>query len=73
MEWLQLTCPTSPCPCRDKWNKLDFVLVLLSLLDLAVTFMHATFVRVLRVLRVQRLLRLVRVLRFVRFFRDSKV
>lgn len=58
---------------RDHWNKLDFLLVVMSLFELAVAFLNTSFVRVLRVLRVQRLLRLVRVLRVVRIFRNSKV
>ena len=35
--------PSNPAsaPRRDKWNRLDFVLVMLSLLDLAISFLKA--------------------------------
>lgn len=39
------------------------MLVVLAIIDVALTFLHATFLRVLRIFRLQRLLRTVRILR----------
>lgn len=36
---LDLCSPCKPSPLQDNWNKLDFVLVVLSLLDLIVSFL----------------------------------
>lgn len=48
---------------QDSWNKFDFMLVVFAIVDVALTFLHATFLRVLRIFRLQRLLRTVRLLR----------
>ena len=43
---------------QEDWNKFDFVLMLLAVIDLALSFLHTSFIRALRVLRAQKLLRL---------------
>ena len=57
----------NPKPCtgwrvywKEGWNRFDFALVVLAILDLAVSSLHLSFLRALRVLRAQRLLRLLR-------------
>ena len=45
-------------PVQEDWNKFDFVLMLLAVIDLALSFLHTSFIRALRVLRAQKLLRL---------------
>ncbi|GIL55074.1 hypothetical protein Vafri_10591, partial [Volvox africanus] len=47
----------------DPWNKFDFVVVVSGLVEVALSFLHTGYVRVLRVFRLQRLLRLTRLVR----------
>lgn len=47
------------------WNKLDYVLVSLSIIDLAFSYLQSSFLRILKVLRAQKLLRLLRMTRMV--------
>jgi len=45
---------------KDKWNRFDFFLALMCVVDLAASALALSFIRALRVLRAQRLLRLLR-------------
>ncbi|GIM03600.1 hypothetical protein Vretimale_8331, partial [Volvox reticuliferus] len=47
----------------DPWNKFDFVVVVSGLVEVALSFLHTGYVRVLRVFRLQRLLRVTRLVR----------
>eukprot|EP00798_Chlamydomonas_sp_ICE-L_P015920 gene15920-22054_t len=48
---------------KDDWNKLDFILALLAIIELAASNLQLNFLRALRVLRAQRLLRMLRVVK----------
>ncbi len=41
------------------WNRLDFLLLVLGLLDLVLSMLQSNFLRILRVFRIQRLIALV--------------
>ena len=45
---------------KDNWNKLDFIILLLSLVDLTTTSINFQIVKVFRVLRILRPLKLIR-------------
>lgn len=47
------------------WNKVDFCLVLLSIVDLAFSYLQSSFLRIVKVLKAQKLLRLLRMTRMV--------
>ncbi|KAG2432797.1 hypothetical protein HXX76_008531 [Chlamydomonas incerta] len=57
---------------KVSWNKLDFVLLVLGLLDLVVSMLQSNFLRILRVFRVQKLIALVRVARFAQVVKSVK-
>eukprot|EP00198_Chlamydomonas_reinhardtii_P001158 XP_001690493.1 voltage-gated Ca2+ channel, alpha subunit [Chlamydomonas reinhardtii] len=57
---------------KVSWNKLDFVLLVLGLLDLVVSMLQSNFLRILRVFRVQKLIALVRVARFAQLVKSVK-
>jgi hypothetical protein len=48
------------------WNKLDCFLVSFSILDLALSFLQSSFLRIAKVLKAQKLLRLFRMTRMAR-------
>ena len=48
------------------WNKLDFSLVMLSVVDIAFAYLESSVLRLVKVLKAQKLLRLLRVTRMVR-------
>ena len=47
------------------WNKMDYVLVVLSILDLGFSYLRSSFLRIVKVFRLQKLLRLLRMTRMV--------
>ncbi|KAG2448926.1 hypothetical protein HYH02_006274 [Chlamydomonas schloesseri] len=57
---------------KVSWNKLDFVLLVMGLLDLVVSMLQSNFLRILRVFRVQKLIALVRVARFAQVVKSVK-
>lgn len=48
---------------KDPWNRFDFFLVVVGVLDVALSFLHSGFMRILRIFRLQRLLRVMRLVR----------
>jgi hypothetical protein len=50
----------------SNWNKLDIFLVALSVLDLALSYLQSSFLRIIKVLKAQKLLRLLRVTRMAK-------
>eukprot|EP00854_Cymbomonas_tetramitiformis_P005079 gene5079-6183_t len=51
------------------WNRFDFILVLTSIMDLAISFVSASFLRILRVGRISRISRITRIMRVTRLTR----
>lgn len=56
----------------DPWNKFDFILVCVSLVDISVSFLSSAFVKILRVLKAQKLLRLLRLSRMVKMLKSMR-
>ena len=56
----------------SSWNKLDFSLVLLSVVDIAFSYLEASFLRILKVLKAQKMLRLLRMTRMAKALKTMR-
>ncbi|GIL78272.1 hypothetical protein Vretifemale_7701, partial [Volvox reticuliferus] len=54
------------------WNKLDFVLLILGILDLIISMLNSNFLRILRIFRVLRLIALVRIAHVAQLVKSVK-
>ncbi|KXZ47565.1 hypothetical protein GPECTOR_34g724 [Gonium pectorale] len=57
---------------KNAWNKFDFAVLVLGVLDLVLSLLHSNILRILRIFRIQKLLALIRLARFVKVVRSIK-
>lgn len=56
----------------SSWNKLDFFLVLLSMVDIAFSYLESSVLRIIKVLKAQKLLRLLRMTRMAKALKTMR-